>query len=151
MRQTIPQAAAGLPVARSVVFTLLVCVALLSGSGRPAKAVDVDTLVDDAAQRCTALGTVKVRAAELARQGELAVVIHRLIGKAEERIPIDRCVDLLDQARGERMAEVDAADAGAELGMQHFVLYLGHAARISRMQSRMQPGTIVFNRAWTVG
>ena len=82
----------------------------------------------------------------LACKGELAVVIHRLIGKADERIPIDRCVDLPDHIGGERLAEVDAAEAGAELGMQRFVLYLGHAARTSRMQARMHPGTIVFNR-----
>ena len=85
----------------------------------------------------------------MARKGELAV-IHRLIGKADERIPIDRCIDLPGHIGGERLAEA-AAEAGAELVMQRFVLYLGHAARNSRMQARMQPGTIVFNRVWTAG
>ena len=66
-------------------------------------------------------GVARLGVAQLAREGELAVVIHRLIGEADERIPIDRCVDLLDHVRCERLAKVDAAEAGAELGMQLFV------------------------------
>jgi hypothetical protein len=59
--------------------------------------------------------------AELPREGELAVVIHRLIGEADERIPVDRGFDFLDRVRGERLAEIDTSDTGAEFGMQLFV------------------------------
>ena len=64
--------------------------------------------------------------AQLAGEGELAVVIHRLIGKVDERIPVDRCVDLPNEVRRERLAKIDAADAGAELGMELFVSELVH-------------------------
>ena len=62
----------------------------------------------------------------MAREGELAVVIHRLIGEADERIAVDRGVDLLDQVGGERLAEIDATHADAELRMQLLVSQLVH-------------------------
>src|SRR6185437_13827527 len=83
----------------------------------------------------------------LAREGELAVVVHRLVGEADERIPIDRRVDLPSEVRGERLAKVDAADAGTELRVQLFVSELVHGEQISRMPSRMQPGPMAFNRS----
>ena len=71
-------------------------------------------------------GVARLRLAQLARQGELALVVHRLIGKADEGISIDRRVDLADQFRRERLADIDAANTDTELGMQLFVVELGH-------------------------
>jgi len=66
-------------------------------------------------------GMARLGVAQMVREGELAVVIHRLVGKADERIPIDRRVDLPGQVRRKWLADIDAADAGAELRMQLFV------------------------------
>jgi hypothetical protein len=79
-------------------------------------------------------GVTRLGIAELARQGKLALVIHRLVGEADERIPVDRRLDLPACIRGERLAEVDAAQAGAELGMQRFVSELGHGGWTSGMR-----------------
>jgi feruloyl esterase len=73
MQRITPQSAG-----RTIVF-MLACAAILSLSGRQAKAADADMLVDDAARRCAGLGAMKAPASAFALPTGSAVVTEALL------------------------------------------------------------------------
>ena len=59
-------------------------------------------------------------------EGELRVVVERLVGEDEEGMAVDGVAHDREVAPGRRRAEVDADDPGAEIAMQGFDRGLGH-------------------------
>ena len=72
---------------RTIVFLMLACAAMLSSSGRQAKAADGDMRVDDAARRCAALGAMKVPASAFALPIGSAVVTEALLIAPDSTTP----------------------------------------------------------------
>ncbi len=56
--------------------------------------------------------------AERAREGELGIVGHRLLAKAQQRVPIDGLADGLDQPGAEPLRQVDSGHERPEVGVQ---------------------------------
>ncbi len=87
MQRITPQAAGRTRVARSVIFLVLACAAMLSWSGRQANAADADMRVDDAARRCVALGAMKVPAGAFALPIGSAIVTEALLIAPDSTTP----------------------------------------------------------------
>ena len=70
---------------------------------------------------------LRLRLAQPAGEREMGLVGHRLAGKAEEGVRVDRLPDRLHVFIGQLRRQVQAGDPGAERGVQRFGVEVAHA------------------------
>ncbi|MEC9185033.1 MAG: hypothetical protein VX930_12225, partial [Pseudomonadota bacterium] len=61
-----------------------------------------------------------LRLSEKAGEGNMPIIVKRLVGKAEERIVVDRVPNLVDDVCRRGFTKIYAGDLGAEFWMDRF-------------------------------
>ena len=85
---------------------------------------------------------LRLRLAQTAGEREMGLVVHRLLGKAEEGVGVDRFADRLQRLLGQLRRQVDSGHPGTEGSVQRLDVEAVHAVSPNLFESCLTTGAI---------